>query len=365
MQVELPRFIWADTRFKRDPDNPLLYRGFTKSYDPETHKVSPYSADIDFGPSGINPRTARAVIAMSEVSMLTLQNLAAVAQAGADTAKIQRAKRTDQNLSGFLSEVLDAQPDDFFELGEIGGTANLQELLTLSLVSPFIKPSYRNAVKILDAHSEAGPEGPEIADAFVGFYSTARRTVLTKAERLSPQIDLRKYQKPDEESDYLSDDAKEIVRELLLAQDLKDGVRNMYSGMQVDQGFQTVVRKLEVFVDTLSQAKPDWVVRSASKLNNSLAWSLWYTYYSEVASGIAFLNEREVETNHAKSITHEHIISEVPELSPPECKVVTGDSNIQNLCLVTEVADVEKLHRCPFFTERGWLDTYLRILITD
>ncbi len=365
MQVELPRYIWADTRFKKDPENPLLYRAFTKSYDPDMHIVSPYRADIDFGSSGINLRTARAVIAMSEVSMLTLQNLTAIAGAGAETAKLSGIRRTDQNLSGFLSEVLDAQPEDLFELGEIGGMGNMEPLLTLALVTPFIKPSYRNAVKILDAHSEAGPEGPEIADAFVGFYQTARRTILTKAERLSPKIDLSKYPNEDRGADTLSEEAKELVRELLVSEDVAEGRRVMYSGLNVDQGFLTVLRRLEVFVNTLSQAKPDWIFHETSKINSSLAWSLWYTYYSEVASGIAFLNEREVKINHGKNLTHEHFVSEVPELAPSECKVVTGDSDIQNLCLVTEIADVEKLYRCPFFTERGWIDTYLRISIID
>lgn len=64
MQVELPRYIWADTRFARDAENPLLFRASTKSYDIRTHQVDPLKLDLDFTSTGASPRVARSLIAL-------------------------------------------------------------------------------------------------------------------------------------------------------------------------------------------------------------------------------------------------------------------------------------------------------------
>lgn len=353
MQVELPRYVWADTRFKKDPENPLLYRAFTKSYDPANHKVAPLTVDIDFAQADVNPRTARGLIAMSEISMISLPNLVAVVGAAAETVTQDQITRSKQTPSNFLADILDVSPESIIDLGEVAG------MLTAPLINPFVRPGHRNAVKYLDLHSAEGQQ-IDIADRFVDFYLSSRSTVLSKAQNLSGKMDNKDT--PRDESGSLARSVEDSVARLILSEELlKSGQTELLNGVRVDKGFVSLIGKLREFVTALGRAEPDWVVSKNFRLSRALTVSLWYTYYSEIASGMDFLASEEIEINHRKLLSHEHTISSDFAVFETQCAVTSGSSSIASECLTSEVADVEKLHRCPFFTNRGWLDTYLKI----
>jgi hypothetical protein len=350
MIAEIPRFIWADTRFIADKRDPLKYRALTKSYDHSTHTQHPFVYDLDFGLTGVNPCTARALVGMSEISMLSLPNLlAVVSEASSDNPR--PGIRLRQTASEVVADVLGVQKSQVVSFGLLDG------LLTGALLEGVVKPDYRNAVKILDLHTK-DTSGADIAGKFTGFFTTSRKVVLSRAQQLYTGLDSDIYQTDNEGN--LTEASCLIVKDHILIEGRKVGHLRVYRNMEVDSGFVAVAERLIKFADAVASVRPSWAVRRPEGFDDKFFEEIWKLYYSEVASGMRFLSGSGTSLDHEKFLSHEHALVGSDSVKDTGCIVDAGNDTVTTPCLSTEVADLEKAGRCPFFTSRGWVDTFVK-----
>lgn len=333
MQVELPHYIWADTRFARDIENPLLFRASTKSYDIRTHQVDPLELDMDFTATGASPRVARSLVALSEIKMLTLPNLLAIHKAAVTEQIGVDPDKKYLTLTGFMMGVAEVRRSGFWEAGKING------VLSRKFLSPLLPYKALNCVGILDSFCrDPDQKVPGLADNFVVFYNTLLDTVVAKAEGLAPSFTL------------------EDMREQRLPSRISETLQKQNAGeCPGDKGFNRILSRLELFLGDLSALKPNWVKAGRPATDPQLTKDLWDAYCDEIASGVSFLFDGTDKTGHQKILTHEHglNVAAIQDI----CHLRAGSRDVPKYCLPTPVADIEPLSRCPFFTNRGWLDT--------
>jgi hypothetical protein len=322
MQVDIPRYLWTDTRYVKDRNNPLLYRAATKTYDPETHAVSPFRFDVSFEGSGVSPAIARSMVALSEMGMVSAAGLLSLVDTAEEYRSRYNANPRFRIFSNYFSEMTGVKKGEFRPTGHLFGM----------LTGGFLRKIYKddiNMFDILDAHCRQ-PE-LEITDRFVGFYRGLRKTAVVKAQLLVPEI------RVDNPGTYI--DAK--VADLLTEQ---------------DKGFIRALELLEGFARVYKDPKNEKIFNSVSDFTPQVRYDLFALYCGEIAVGVDFLNSRRVDTGRRKILTHEH--SGAQEMGV--CTIQTGDSDIKREMIRIPGADLEYSFRCPFFTEQGWIDTQLR-----
>lgn len=236
-------------------------------------------------------------------------------------------------LTGFMMGVTEVRRSGFWEAGKING------ILSRNFLAPFLPYESLNCVGILDLFCrDPDQKVPGLADNFVIFYKTLLDTVVAKAEGLAPSFTL------------------EDIREQRLPSQISETLQQQDAGeFPGDKGFSRILSRLELFLGDLSVLKPAWVKAGRPVADSQLTKDLWDAYCNEIASGVYFLFNGIEKTGRQKILTHEHGLDVTA--TQDVCHLRAGFRDVPKYCLPTPVADIEPLSRCPFFTNRGWLDT--------
>lgn len=324
MQVELPRYVWADTRFRKDKADPLLFRALTKSYDPETHRVSPFVFDVNFTPAGVNPEIARSMIALCELGMLTLPGLISSVDGAEKRVADSGVKPRFRIFSNYFSELTGVSRGTLRQTGQLFGM----------LSGNYMRKFYERELNIYDI-LDAGCRKPELdlPGKFVDFYRGVRRTAVVKAEQLKPRF----------ETPPPGIYVDTLVAELLT---------------EADKGFLRSLERMGKFADVYTDSRNPRKIESLSDLSRQDRLDIFATYCSEIAVGIDFLKQRDVQTGHEKFLAHRHAV--LQNIRGVTCLISTGDSDVRREVIQSSVADIEYAFRCPFFVEQGWVDTKVR-----